>query len=71
MEGSAGFAVMTHCFQFFVVADISRPRDEIRVKKIADLPCKCQGYTDLCIDVFPGIRVHIHVHLGWYILSNS
>ena len=40
MEGSAGFAVMTHCYQFFVVADSSRPRDEIRVKKLADLPCE-------------------------------
>ena len=40
MEGSAGFAVMTNCYQFFVVPDTSRPRDEIRVKKVADLPCK-------------------------------
>ncbi|CAI8030181.1 Vacuolar protein sorting-associated protein 16 homolog [Geodia barretti] len=38
MEGSGGFAVMTNCYQFFVVADTCRPRDEIRVKKVADLP---------------------------------
>ena len=31
---------MTNCYQFFVVADMSRSRDEIRVKKVADLPCK-------------------------------
>lgn len=41
VEGSAGFAVMTNCYQFFLVADTSRPRDEVRVRKIADLPCEC------------------------------
>ena len=46
MEGSGGFAVMTNCYQFFVVADTCRPRDEIRVKKVADLPCK---YVNNCI----------------------
>ena len=45
IEGSGGFAVMTNCYQFFVVADTCRPRDEIRVKKVADLPCKCNIFT--------------------------
>lgn len=40
LYGSAGFAVMTNCYQFFVVADSSRNRDEIRVKKLPDLPCE-------------------------------
>lgn len=38
LEGNAGFAVMTHNFQFFVVGDSDRSRDELRVKKLADLP---------------------------------
>ena len=45
MEGTGGFAVMTNCYQFFVVSDTSRPRDEIRVKKVADLPCKFKLYN--------------------------
>lgn len=40
LEGSAGFAVMTNKYQFFVVADSDRSKDEIRVKKLADIPCK-------------------------------
>ena len=38
VEGNAGFAVMTYNFQFFVVGDSDRSRDELRVKKLADLP---------------------------------
>ena len=38
LEGSAGFAVMTHNYQFFVVGDSDRGRDELRLKKMADLP---------------------------------
>ena len=38
LEGSAGFAVMSNKYQFFVVGDSDRPKDEIRVKKLADLP---------------------------------
>ena len=48
LSGSAGFAVMTNCYQFFVVADSSRSRDEIRVKKLPDLPCK-RTYIHVCI----------------------
>ena len=51
LSGSAGFAVMTNCYQFFVVADSSRSRDEIRVKKLPDLPCK---YTH--------VRIHMYVY---------
>lgn len=35
-----GFAVMTNKYQFFVVADSDRSKDDIRVKKLADIPCK-------------------------------
>ena len=38
VEGNAGFAVMTHNYQFFVVGDSDRSRDELGVKKLADLP---------------------------------
>ncbi len=41
LEGSAGFAVMSNKYQFFVVGDSGRSKDDIRVKKMADLPpCK-------------------------------
>ncbi len=38
LEGSAGFAVMSNKYQFFVVGDSDRSSDEIRVKKLADFP---------------------------------
>ena len=38
LEGSAGFAVMSNKYQFFVVGDSDRTSDEIRVKKLADFP---------------------------------
>ena len=41
LEGSAGFAVMTNKYQFFLVADSDRSKDDIRVKKLADIPCRC------------------------------
>lgn len=44
VEGNAGFAVMTYNFQFFVVGDSDRSRDELRVKKLADLPGTCMSY---------------------------
>lgn len=40
LEGSAGFAVMTNSYNFFVVGDSDRPKDEIRVSKLATFPCK-------------------------------
>lgn len=40
LEGSAGFAVMTNSYNFFVVGDSGRPKDEIRVSKLATFPCK-------------------------------
>ena len=40
IEGSAGFALMTYNYQFFVVGDSDQGRDELRVKKLADLPCE-------------------------------
>ena len=40
LEGSAGFAVMTNSFNFFIVGDSDRPKDEIRVSKLATFPCK-------------------------------
>lgn len=45
LEGSSGFAVMTNKYQFFVVADSDRPKDDIRVKKLADVPCKLLAVT--------------------------
>lgn len=38
LEGSAGFAVMSNKYQFFVVGDSNRGKDELRFKKMADLP---------------------------------
>lgn len=40
VSGSAGFAVMTYNFQFFVVSDSDRDQDSLRVKALAELPCK-------------------------------
>lgn len=40
-EGNSGFAVMTNKFQFFIVSNSDRSRDDIRLKALADLPCKC------------------------------
>lgn len=40
LEGSSGFAVMTNKYQFFVVADSDRPKDDIRIKQLADVPCE-------------------------------
>ena len=40
LEGSAGFAVMTNSYNFFVVGDSDRSKDDIRVSKLATLPCK-------------------------------
>ncbi len=31
---------MTNKYQFFVVGDSDRLKDEVRVKKLADIPCK-------------------------------
>lgn len=31
---------MTNSYQFFVVADSDRPKDDIRVTKLADIPCE-------------------------------
>ena len=38
LEGSAGFAVMTNKYQFFVVGNSDKPADEIRASKLADYP---------------------------------
>ena len=38
LEGSAGFAVMSNKYQFFVVGDSDRNKDDLRFKKMADLP---------------------------------
>ena len=68
LEGNAGFAVMTHNFQFFVVGDSDRSRDELRVKKLADLP----GIRDKIVltrtiaDVF--IQYQAHNLFCWTIL---
>ena len=44
LEGSAGFAIMTNKYQFFVLGDSDRFKDELRFKKMADLPpSKCRG----------------------------
>ncbi len=56
LEGSAGFAVMTYSYQFFAVADSDRSRDELRVKKLADLPSK-QLYSQ------PSHAAHCFLHL--------
>ena len=37
-EGNSGLAIMTNKFQFFVVSNSDRPKDEIRLKALADLP---------------------------------
>lgn len=42
LEGSAGFAVMSNKYQFFVVGDTDRSKDELRFKKMADLPSSKQ-----------------------------
>lgn len=71
LEGISGYAVMTNCYQFFVVADMSRPRDEIRVKKVADLPCKysCNVVVLFCLSVHTIIKLRcidetsIEVHM--------
>ena len=47
LEGSSGFAVMTNNYQFFVVGDSDRGRDELRVKKLADLPCMLSVYVSI------------------------
>ena len=39
---------MTNKFQFFVVADSDRPKDDIRVKKLADVPCELK----ICVCVY-------------------
>jgi hypothetical protein len=39
---------MTNSFNFFVVGDSDRPKDEIRVSKLATFPCE----QSPCIDFF-------------------
>lgn len=61
LEGSAGFAVMSNKYQFFVVGDSDRPKDEIRVKKLADLPPTATTKPS-CWEVLPqGNQVSIAV----------
>ena len=45
--GYSGFAVMTYEYQFFVVSDSDRDKDDIRVKAMANLPCKKTSHLSL------------------------
>lgn len=37
-KGLGGFAVMTYNTEFYVIVDIDRTKDEVRVKKLTPLP---------------------------------
>ncbi len=39
---------MTNKYQFFLVADSDRSKDDIRVKKLADIPCRCTYSVVYC-----------------------
>lgn len=41
-----GFAVMTCNMEFYIIVDIDKGKDEVRVKKLAALPGTC--YISLC-----------------------
>ena len=49
LEGSAGFAVMTNKYEFFVVGDSDRPKDEIRANKLAGCPSKFRLECSSCL----------------------
>ena len=38
LEGSSGFAIMSNKYQFFVLGDSDRAKDDLRFKKMADFP---------------------------------
>lgn len=79
VEGFAGFAIMTFNYHFYVVADSDRDKDEIRVKVLAELPCK--QLLRLLFLFMPIVRcvklvlsyiiLHVHACVTVYISSTS
>lgn len=65
LEGSAGFAVMTNSFNFFVVGDSDRPKDEIRVSKLATFPGK-QSTCILCLAYILAQDADCDIETQWY-----
>ncbi|XP_064405910.1 vacuolar protein sorting-associated protein 16 homolog isoform X2 [Halichondria panicea] len=70
LEGSAGFAVMTNKYQFFLVADSDRSKDDIRVKKLADIPSSTSKPN--CWAVLPvgnQVSVTVAIHDRLFVLD--